>query len=78
MTQRELADEVDEIAAGFTRYASILRGEAQDLTGLGAWRILCNHIDRVMDCKIISREQYEEFKRLSDEEFKRLGGRTSY
>ncbi len=74
----KIANELDEIAGFFKHFAKIMRGEIQDMTGIGHWRILCGRLERTMDCKVITKEQYEAFKKLSDEEFKRLGGQTKY
>lgn len=72
------AEQLEEVAKMMQHLAKILRGEAQDMTGMGYWRILCNHLGRAMNCEVITAEQYVAFKELSDAEFKRQGGRTSY
>ncbi len=74
----EQATGLEEAASMMLHYAKILRGEEQDLTGLGCWRILCNHLEQVMGCKVITASQYAAFVELSDADFKRRGGQTSY
>ncbi len=78
MNNTERAAEIEEIAEMMSHYAKILRGEVQDLTGLGHWRIMCDHLERVMNVKVITADQYAAFVELSNEDFKRRGGRTSY
>jgi hypothetical protein len=74
----QLAIELDQIAEGFKHLAKVFRGEVIDHTGIGAWRILCNQLGQTMDVSVITKDQYEDYKKLSDEDYKRRGGQTSY
>lgn len=58
-------------------YAKVLRGEELDLTGLGIRRILLDQLEDALGCRIISQNQYENYKELSEADFKRRGGLTS-
>jgi hypothetical protein len=75
---RKTAEGIEEVARMLMHYARVLRDEQEDLTGFGCWRILCDRLERVMKCKVITREQHAAFIRLSDAEFRRQGGQTSY
>jgi len=72
------AAKLDEVAEMMRHFARVLRGEAEDHTGRGAWRILCGHLEKTMHCKIISAEQYQAFIEFSEADFRRRGGVTSY
>jgi hypothetical protein len=64
-----MADGLEEVAKMMQHYAKVLRGEEKDMTGRGAWTILCDRLSRVMNCKVITLEQYKAFKKLSDQDF---------
>ena len=78
MNNEKQANELDRVADIIRHYAKVLRGEEQDLTGIGYERLTCDAFCLVMGKKLLTKEQYEEYLRLSDEDFKRRGGRTSY
>ncbi len=78
MTEQEQAKRLEELAPRLVNLARILRGEAQDFTGLGAMRITIHAVERAFGMKMISPDQYAEYRRLADEDFRRRGGQTSY
>ena len=49
------------------RYGRVLRGEEVDQTGLGLHRILCDHLERALDIKIITPDQWAAFKTMCEE-----------
>ena len=67
----EQAKGLEHVAEMMLHMAKILRGEVVDRTGLGYWRILCNHLGRVMDVKVIPKSQYEAFRELADADYEK-------
>lgn len=61
------AENLDELSSMIRHYARILRGEVQDLTGAGFWRIICDRLEHTMKCKVITKAQYQAFIGSSEE-----------
>jgi hypothetical protein len=68
MTDIEKAEKLEHSIELLQRYVRVLRDEEIDYTGLGLWQIFCNSLIAV-DCKVITKSQYEWFKKRSDEEY---------
>lgn len=43
------------------KFIKVLKGEERDLTGLGLWRIISNKLQRAMNCRIITEDQWINF-----------------
>ncbi len=67
MSDEEVADKLDLCAAELRHVASVRRGEEQDLTGFGCWRIFCDHLEHAMDVKVITRDQWDAFVAMEKE-----------
>lgn len=52
------AEMLESVAGGALRLAKAYRGEAQDMTGVGMWRILCNQFEMAMGVRCVSEAQY--------------------
>lgn len=61
MTNDEIATKLEHCLVKLEQYIRTLRGEEQDLTGLGLWRIFCNNLEVVMDVKVITKDQWNAF-----------------
>ncbi len=72
MEDSDRAKSLEMIAERLKNYARVVRGEEDDLTGLGQWRMICEALERCMDCKILSKHQYESVKELWKKEHERL------
>jgi len=43
-----------------------MKGEEVDYTGLGMWRIFCNALERTMNCRVITEEQWAAFLEMQE------------
>ena len=54
---RKQADGLEIVAAEMKAHCEVLRGERQDLTGVGEWNIIIGHLEHIMGVKVITQEQ---------------------
>lgn len=62
MTVQETADQLIRCAQQLLIVAQVIRGVERDETGCGCWQIFCTQLEQVMNCKILTVEQWEFFK----------------
>ncbi len=43
-----------------------MKGEEIDYTGFGMWRIFCDALESVMECRVITEEQWQGFLELQE------------
>ena len=67
MTDVEKAAKLEHCVELLQRYVRVLRDEEIDYTGFGLWQIFCNNLETANDCKVITKSQYEWFKKWNDE-----------
>ncbi len=55
----ELADRLELCVSLLQEHIRCLKGEHQDLTGLGMWQIFCQGLERAVGVKVITVEQWD-------------------
>lgn len=61
MTDEKRIQLLEYCVKDLQKYIKVIKGEEQDLTGLGLWRLFCNSLERAMECKVITLDQWEAF-----------------
>lgn len=56
--RRDRAVRLERCLGLLTWHISCLKGEQDDLTGLGSWAIFCNALEDAEDCKVIPKDLY--------------------
>ncbi len=52
----ETGKRLDDCVSQLNHFARVMRGEAEDLTGVGAWRIFVDMLEQTMSVKVLPRD----------------------
>lgn len=54
------ADDLEHCVMLLNRYIKVLRGEHEDLTGFGLWKIFVTNLEIAANVRVVSKEAWEQ------------------